>query len=154
MVRAERYALFSLIGLGAVWWFFQMRLLDGWTVVDQPPGRLFFTYILVIGLATLAEGLAAGVTRLFGRGDAVDKDERDRAIEARANQNERVFIIAAVNVVVWQLLAEGAFAGHVLPRYDLTEPSVLFFVLFSVLFFGEAVKRISTLWLYRRQSAG
>lgn len=152
MSREEKYSWLSLIGLFAVFWWYQMRMLDGLAIADQSAGRLFSVYIAVIIASTVIEIIIASLLAGTGGGRRVEKDERDRAIEARANSNERIFIIAAVNVLIWQALMEGVFAGHALPKIKLTDLPTLFFALFTVVFAGEAVKRISTIWLYRAQS--
>lgn len=150
MSRAEQYSWASLVALCAVFWWFQTRMLDGWTIVDQSPGALFEVYIVVLVASTAIE---IAIAALLPRGKSVEKDERDHAIEARANQNERVFIIAAVNILIWQALWEGVLEGHSLPKIDLTSLPILFFYLFAILFAGEMVKRISTIALYRFQTA-
>jgi hypothetical protein len=88
----------------------------------------------------------------LARGQAVERDERDHAIEARANQNERLFIIVAVNVLIWQALWEGLLGAHSFPRIDITRLPAVVFLLFALLFGGEMVKRVSTIWLYRAQT--
>jgi len=150
ITRTEWEAWGSLIVLAAVYWWFQMRMLDGFTIVDQPAGRLLGIFFVVIALTTVAEILIAAAAP---GGRKIAKDERDHAIEARASQNERLFLIVAVYVLIWQALWEGAIAGHVFPKIDLTSLPVLFFWLLTILFAGEMVKRISTIWLYRTQSA-
>ena len=149
MSRAEQYSWASLAGLAAVFWWFQMRMLDGFTIVDQSALRLFGVYIAVI---TASTALEIAIAALVSRGRPPEKDERDDAIEARANLNERIVIIAAVNVVIWQALMEGMFSDHALPHIDLTSLPTLFFVLFAILFGGEMVKRVTTIWLYRSQA--
>ncbi len=153
MSRAEQYSWASLIGLCAVFWWFQMRMLAGWTIVDQQPGDLFEIYIGVIAASIALEIAIASILTSSAGGKKVEKDERDHAIDARASLNERVFMIIAINVVIWQALWEGVFEGHGLPKIDLTNLSSLIFALFAILFGGEAVKRISTIVLYRAQAA-
>ncbi|MDZ7626996.1 MAG: hypothetical protein U5J99_01160 [Parvularculaceae bacterium] len=152
VTRTEWQALASLLALVAIFAWFQMRMMDGWTIVDQPAAKLFGIYIVVIAFSAFAEILIASLGAAID-GKRVVKDERDLAIDARANQNERIFIIVAVNVLIWQALMEEVFAGHALPKIDLTSLPELFFFLFAILFGGEIVKRLSTLWLYRLQSA-
>ena len=135
------------LALGA---WFQMRMMDGWTIVDQPASDLLGVYFVVLAISTIAGIAIAGVA---ARKDRIDEDERDLAIRAQAGRNERYFVIAAVNVLIWQVLMEGVFAGHDLPSIDLQSLPTLFFALFAVLFGGEIVKLVSTIWLYRRQSA-
>ncbi len=149
MTRAERYAWSSLVGLGVAYWWFQMRLLgDGWTIADQSAGDLLYAYFVTIGLSSVAEIIInAGIVR----GKRL-VDERDYAIDSRANQVERGFIIVAINVLVWQALWEGAMQGHIFPRIDLGHLPTLVFWLITVLFAGEGLKRLATILLYRLQA--
>lgn len=148
MARAEQYAWLSLIALGAIYFWFQMRILDGWTVAEQSAQTLLWVYFVVIGLSTVAEIVIAAT---ISRGKRL-ADERDRMIELMASQAERAFIIIAINALVWQALWEGALQGHRLPRIGLGHLPTLFFWLFTVLFAGEAVKRIATILHYRLQA--
>lgn len=140
------------VTLGLAAWF-QMRMMDGWTIVAQPASKLLSVYVVVLVIATIAAMVieAAGASLTRGRG--VEQDERDHAISARAGQNERFFILAGVNVLIWQALMEGVFAGHNLPAIDLLSLPTLFFCLFAVLFGGEIVRLVSIIWLYRAQAA-
>ncbi len=147
MSQAEKYSWLSLVTTGAIFWWFQMRMLDGWTVVDQPAGKLVGVYVIVVILAIIAE--TALVLFVAGARGGVKKDERDHRIEAKANGNAYFFICAAVNIIVFQLLADEAFAGHILPRIDLTSPATMFFALFAILFGAQFVKLASTLIYYR-----
>ena len=152
MARAEQYSWASLVALVAVFGWFQMRMFDGWTIIDQSASTLFGVYLGVITAATLAELAIAGGFKLLSRGTAVERDERDQAIEARANQHERVFMIAAVNVLIWQALWDGIWPSEALRLIDMTRLPALIFVLFALLFGGEMVRRVSTIWMYRVQS--
>lgn len=149
MSRAEQYSWASLAALLFVFWWFQMRMLDGLTIVDQPAGALFEIYLVVIAASVFLEMVIAAA---ISPGKSIEKDERDRAIEARANLNERLFMIGAVNAVVWQALWGGHLERLDIPRINLTGLPTLFFVLFAILFAGEAVKRVSTIVLYRAQA--
>ncbi|HBK93030.1 MAG TPA: hypothetical protein DDZ68_15305 [Parvularcula sp.] len=151
ITQAEAKAWASLAALCAIFFWFQMRMMDGWAIVDQSARDLLSVYVVVLAMTTIA-GIVIGSIGARKGGGRIEADERDLAIEARANQNERFFIIAAINVLIWQALMEGAFAGHALPRIDLGRLSTLFFLLFAVLFGGEIVKRLSTIWLYRTQA--
>ena len=123
MSRSEQYSWLSLLGLGAVFFWFQMRLLDGWSVADQSASSLLGVYIVTLALATGVDIAISAFLAAQHKGRAIERDERDRAIEARANLNERIFLIAAVNVLIWQALMEGVFAGHALPKIDLASAS-------------------------------
>jgi len=153
VTRVEASAYASLVALVVVFGWFQMKMMDGWSIVEQPASALLGVYFTVLVVSTLSEILISAVGARVSGARRIEKDERDFAIEARANQNERLFIIVAVNVLIWQALWEGALEGHALPKIDLTSLPTLFFFLFAVLFGGEIVKRVSTIWLYRTQSA-
>lgn len=148
MERRELHALASLIGLGAVFWWFSMRMLDGFAIIEQSPSKLFWVYLVTIGLSSII-AIAAGALTLGGKSF---EDERDRAIALRAGRNERFFIIVAINVVIWQALAQDVFAAPWAPRIDFYSPAGFFFVLFATLFGGELVRLASTLVLYRMQA--
>lgn len=150
MTRAESGAWAMLAVTLALGAWFQMRMMDGWTIVDQPASELLGVYVVVLAVSTIAAIASAGAS---GRKGRIEVDERDLAIRALAGRNERYFVLAAVNVLIWQALMEGVFAGHELPKIDLQSLPTLFFVLFAVLFGGEIVRLTSTIWLYRRQSA-
>jgi hypothetical protein len=151
--RNEAQAVAQLAVLLALAAWFQMRMMDGWTIVEQPAPKLLGVYVVVLAVSTIAaiviEAVGANLTR--GRGAA--QDERDYAISARAGQHERFFILAGVNVLIWQALMEGVFAGHALPAINLLSLPTLFFCLFMVLFGGEIVRLVSIIWLYRSQAA-
>lgn len=152
MSRAEQYSWASLLGLVAVFWWFQMRLLDGVHIVDLPASALLGVYIAVIAATTVIEiAIAAVLAAMSGKSTA--KDERDVAIDRQASLNERIFMIAAINILIWQALMEGVFGRHPYPRIDLSHLPTLFFSLFAVLFGGEIVKRISTILLHRLQTS-
>lgn len=153
MSRAELYSWASLTAMAAIFWWFQMRMLDGFTIVDQSASALLGVYVAILIACALAGVLIASLLAAITRGKSEPMDERDRAIEAQANLNERIVLIVAINIVIWQALMEGVFAGHKLPRLDLAHLPTLFFVLFTILFLGEAVKLISTIALYRLQAA-
>lgn len=153
LTRSEGQAYASLALLIAVFAWFQMRMMDGWTIVQQPASELLGVYFVVLVVSTLAEILISAAGAALTGGRRIERDERDFAIAARAQQNERLFIIVAVNVLIWQALWEGALEGHALPKIDITSLPTLFFCLFAVLFGGEIVKNLSTIWLYRTQSA-
>lgn len=149
MTRAEIYAWSSLVALGAAYFWFQMRLLgDGWVVAEQSAGDLLYAYFVTIAVATVAEIVIASTVV---RGPRL-VDERDRAIDARANQVERGFIIVAINVLIWQALWEGAMRGHIFPNIDLTHLPTLVFWLITILFAGEGLKRLAIILLYRLQA--
>lgn len=147
MTRTEKYSWLSLAATVAIYWYFQMRMLDGWSIAEQNPMRLFWIYVTVVVMSIIAEGAIAG--GLAVRKAGVDSDERDAAIDAKASRNEHWFIVVAINVAVIHLLAGAAYPGDMAVTLPLTSTASVFFVLFSILYAGHAVKLVSTIVYYR-----
>ena len=148
MTQAEKYSWASLIATGAIYWFFQMRMLDGLEVLEQSADALFELYVTIVIVFIIAEATIAGVIAVRQGNHNIEKDERDLAIEARAERNAMLFLVVVINILIVQLLADKAYPGHVFPRFDFTDPATMFFILFSVLIGATLVQRISTLVLY------
>jgi hypothetical protein len=79
----------------------------------------------------------------------VEADERDHAIEARANLTSYWFMAASLNVIVLHVLLNAAYGGHDLPQLNLTSLTGIAFALLFVLASAEVVKRIAIIWNYR-----
>jgi hypothetical protein len=119
------------------------------TIVEQPAGRLFWTYVTVGVLAALAEvAIIVPMAIAANKGD-IERDERDRLIDSRANSAGYWFMAAALNVIVIHVLANAAFGGHIMPVLDLTGVTGIAFALLLVLTVSEIVKRIAVVWQYR-----
>lgn len=146
MERREMAAWGPLLGFGAIFAFLVARMTNGMAVVDASAGELFAAYLAVVALATLVAAPASLIAR--GQGD-----ERDRAIAARAHQNERIAYLVAVNVLLWQVIWQGAASGGGQRGLELQSPPVLFLTLFAMLFLGEFVRLASIIALYRWQRA-
>lgn len=158
MSQAERYAWFSLIAWGAILFFLVTRFTAGvevlgqsfgLTIVEQSAGRLLWTYVALAVIAIVAESVIAGVLAARSGKTDVEKDERDLAIEARANLASHWFTAAALNVIVIHVLANAAYGGHDLPQLNLTSLTGVAFALLFVLTTAEIVKRIAVIWNYR-----
>jgi len=149
MSQAEKYSWASLVTTGLIFWFFQMRMLDGWQVAEQTPGRLLVVYSTVVIVFIIAESVIAGFVAARGGKHDIEKDERDIAIEAKANRNASYFTMAALNIVVIQMLAGQVYTESRLSFFDLTSTASIFFVLFAVLISAHLVNLISTLIAYR-----
>lgn len=150
MSEQEKYAWLSLISLGGIYFFFQYRLTDSWTVAEALPSNVFWTYVAVVNLAILAEIISMVTLRAARGGKPSLKDERDQLIEGKAGRNERFFILAAINVLVFAALAQATFEGYSLFGFDLSRVPAILFWLMSTLFFGHFVKMISIIIAYRR----
>ena len=154
MTQAEKYAWGSLVTTGLIFAWFQHRMLDGWTIVDQSPRELLGVFVITIVLFIIAESVVAGVLAARGDGDDIEKDERDVMIDMKAEQNASWFISVAIVVLISQLLLSATFAGYEFGRLDLSSMSALFFVLYALVIVATLIKRLSTLALYRLQSTG
>lgn len=148
MSSHEKHAWASLLAAILVWFYLTMRMTAGWAIADVTVRHMVWTYIAVIILLIVAHALIAAALAARDGGEAF-KDERDRAIEARAERVEGYVVLAAINIVVIHALAHAAYAGHVLPRIELTSLPTLVFVLLSTLFAGHAAKQLAVIWLYR-----
>lgn len=154
MSKTQKYAWLSLAASGLIYLFFQMRMLDGWRVAEHSAGALVGTYLTVVIMAIIAEALIAGLVFASDRRAGVDRDERDHAIDARAEANAGLFLAAALNIIVIHALAVQAFTGHGFAAAGealiLETPAQIFFILFSVLFASHWVKLVSALYLYSK----
>jgi hypothetical protein len=100
-------------------------------------------------VAIVAESVIAGVLAVQAGKSDIEKDERDLAIEAKANLASHWFTAAALNVIVIHVLANAAYGGHDLPQLNLTSPTGVAFALLLVLTLAEIVKRVAIIWNYR-----
>lgn len=157
MSQNERYAWFSLIAWIAILFFLLTRFTAGidilgqslgLTIVEQSAGRLLWTYVTLVIVAIVAESVIAAVIAA-PKGDEIEKDERDLAIEARAKLAAYWFVAAAINVIVIHVLANAAYDRHILPELVLTSPTGIAFALLFVLTVAEIVNRIAIIWNYR-----
>jgi hypothetical protein len=158
MSHAERYAWLSLIAWVGILLFLLMRFTTGvdvlgqslgLVIVEQPAGRLLWTYVSLAVVAIVAESVIASVMAVRAGKAGVEKDERDLAIEARANLTSYWFMAAALNVIVLQVLANAAYGGHVLVELNLASLTGVAFALLLVLTLAEIVKRVAVIWGYR-----
>ncbi len=158
MSHAERYAWLSLIAWIAILFFLFVRFTAGidflgqsfgLTIVEQSAGKLLWTYVTLAVIAIIAESVIAAVLAAPAGQGAVERDERDIAIEARANLASYWFMAAALNVIVLHVLLNAAYGGHSLPQLNLTSLTGVAFALLFVLAAAEIVKRIAVIWNYR-----
>lgn len=149
MSKHEKNAWASLVASLLVWSYFTMRMTENWAVVEVSVRHMAWTYASVIVLMIVAHAVIAAA--LASRDEAADtKDERDRAIELKAERIEGYVVLAAINVIVIHALAHAAFEGHAFPPIDLASLPTLVFVLISVLFAGHAANQVTIVWSYRR----
>ena len=148
MSEHEKFAWASLVASAAVWAFFGMRLTDGGQIVEVGVRHLVWTYVATVVLMAATHSMIAAFLARKPRGIAF-KDERDHAIAARADRVEGYVVMIVVNVLVIHALADAAFAGHALPRFDLSSLPTLVFALITTLFAGHIVKQVATIWMYR-----
>lgn len=148
MSEHEQHAWASLGTTALVWAFFTMRMTDGGWIADVGARHMLWTYVATVVLMIVLHSIAAAWLAAR-RGAGSLKDERDRAIEARADRIEGYVLAVIINVLVVQALADAAFAGHALPRIDLGALPTLVFALLSALFAGHLVKQSAIIWQYR-----
>jgi hypothetical protein len=158
MSHAERYAWFSLVAWIAILFFLLVRFTAGieilgqsfgLTIVEQSAGKLLWTYVALAVVATVAETVIASVLAARAGKQKVERDERDVAIEARANLTSYAFMAVALNVIVLHVLLNAAYGGHHLPQLNLASVTGIAFALLFVLAAAEIVKRLAVIWNYR-----
>jgi len=86
----------------------------GW-VADVGPRHMLWTYVATVLLMIVAHSIIAAVLAARRAGDVL-KDERDVAIEARADRIEGYVLTVVINVLVVHALADAAFAGHIVKQ--------------------------------------
>lgn len=148
MSEHEKFAWWSLVVAALAWAFFAMRMTDGGWVADVSPRHMLWTYVATVVLMIVSHSIIAALLA-SGRAGGALKDERDAAIEARADRIEGHVLLVAINVLVVHALADAVFAGHALPRIDLGSLPTLVFALISALFGGHLVKQAAVIWQYR-----
>ena len=148
MSEHEKFAWASLVASAAVWAFFGMRLTDGGQIVEVGVRHLVWTYVATVVLMVATHSVIAAVLARKPRGIAF-RDERDLAIAARADRAEGYAVMVVINVLVIHALADAAYPGHALPRFDLSSLPTLVFALITTLFGGHVVRQIATIWMYR-----
>lgn len=158
MSHAERYAWLSLFAWVAILFFLLVRFTAGvevlgqsfgFTIVEQSANKLLWTYITLAVIAIVAESVIASVLAVRQGNAKVERDERDIAIEARANLTSYGFMAVALNVIVLHVLLNAAYGGHSLPQLNLTSLTGIAFALLFVLAAAEVVKRLAIIWNYR-----
>jgi hypothetical protein len=157
MTQAERYAWLSLMAWLLILFFLVARFTTGYeflgqtiglTIVEQSAAQLLVTYVTLGIVAAILEVLIiVPMVIRTGHGDII-RDERDRAIDARANAIGYVFLAGMLHVIVFHVLANAAFGGHILPRIDLASLTGVAFALLFVLTSAEIVKRVAVIFQY------
>lgn len=149
MAQPEKQAWLFLVASVVLWSFLAMRMLDGATVASVSPRHMLWTYAaIVLGMIVSHSAIAAVLAAAPG-GTQI-RDERDAAIEARADRIEGYVVAVAINVLVIHALADAAYQDDALPRVDLASVPTLLFALLSTLFLGHVAHQLATIWMYRR----
>lgn len=158
MSQAERYAWLSLVAwvviLFLLWGRFTagVEILGqslGLEIVEQSAAQLLWTYVWLAVIAIVAESAIAAVIAAWRGGADIEKDERDLAIEGRANLASYWFVAIALNVIVIRVLSQAAYGELGLPLLDLSSLTGIAFAILLVLSLAEIVKRIALIWNYR-----
>lgn len=151
----ELNAVGSLAACVLVWAFLTMRLTEGGVPVPVPAKHLLFTYAAVVVLMVAALALVGALLAVRrerqGRGGEVERDERDAAIELRAERISGFVGLAGLNVLVVHAIGTVAFGGGAANLPAMPDSiSGYVFALLSVGFAAHAAGQMATLWLYRR----
>jgi hypothetical protein len=142
---------------GALLLFIWMRLTDGTVIlgqslgtfiVEQPPGRLLFTYIAAGVIAAIGQLIIRAV--VFRKEKDAPADERERFIERKADQVAYGAGVVTVHLVIGHVLLVAFFDRSDVVALDFTSTAGILLVLLTVLLVQEIVRGVATLVLYRR----
>jgi len=157
MSPAEAYSWVSLLATTGIFWYFYQHMTDGFSVVEHSSRSLIELFVGIIIFTIIAHATIAGIFAAK-RGEKLDeldfepreKDERDIAIERKAERYSHWFIYAAINVIIFQLLFENSFAPEYDPPFSVLGPSNMFFALMGSLFVSDIIKRVTMVLEYRK----
>lgn len=142
---------------GALLLFIWMRLTDGTVIlgqslgtfiVEQPPGRLLWTYVAAGVIAAIGQLIIRAV--VFRKEKAAPADERERFIERKADQVAYGAGVVTVHLVIGHVLLVAFFDRSDVVALDFTSTAGILLVLLTVLLVQEIVRGVATLVLYRR----
>ncbi len=150
MSQHEKTAWWSLGSGILIWLFLLMRFTEAGRIVDLPPADAVETYVQMIVLWILASVVPAAFAAKHPQ--RMDKDERDRAIDALGDRWEGYVVVIAINAVIVHALARAVYTDRTpsVPMPDFGATTALILVLLTTLFLADAVKRVVVLWQYRR----
>ena len=96
-------------------------------------------YMEIVILYTAAIIIMTLVTMMITKSKKIGTDERDKAIETKANRNAYVSVLSVINVLLIALL----FAEQLL------QPTVIFSILFATLFLAHIVHLGTRVYYYK-----
>lgn len=142
---------------GALLLFIWMRLTDGTVIlgqslgtfiVEQPPGRLLWTYVAAGVIAAIGQLIIRAV--VFRKEKDAPADERERFIERKADQVAYGAGVVTVHLVIGHVLLVAFFDRSDVVALDFTSTAGILLGLLTVLLVQEIVRGVATLVLYRR----
>ena len=142
---------------GALLLFVWMRLTDGTVIlgqslgtfiVEQPPGRLLWTYVAAGVIAAIGQLIIRAV--VFRKEKDAPADERERFIERKADQVAYWAGLGAIHLVIGHVLLTELFNRSAVVDLDFTSPAGILLALLTVLLVQEIVRGAATLVLHRR----
>ena len=142
---------------GALLLFIWMRLTDGTVIlgqslgtfiVEQPPGRLLWTYVAAGVIAAIGQLIIRAV--VFRKEKDAPADERERFIERKADQVAYWAGLVAIHLMIGHVLFTALFDRSDVVALDFTSTAGILLGLLTVLLLQEIVRGVATLVLYRR----
>lgn len=155
MSQAERYSWVSLIATVGVFWWFWNKFVGFHGLTQYEPGPLLRLYIVTAILTAVSHaGVAAffvvrGDKNWLWSDDEIVKDERDLAIEQRAEKYAMWFLYAAINIIIVQIMLESVFTEGYEPPVRIMSLSGIVFTLTTSLIIADIIKRVSMIMGYR-----
>jgi glucose uptake protein GlcU len=120
----------------------------GWPEVIPDYSDRFTSIFLNVFWVALAIELIIGLTEHKTK---VHKDERDEKIEAYGHKYAYSFLTVSIVAILFQMLLSNFFGVEGSQYLLLGSTSMIFHVLFIVLFSSSMIKRITMIYHYRKE---
>lgn len=118
--------------------------------VQQPAALALLGSYVFIGIVAAAAEIAIQLSLILPRGRSdLEKDERDRAIDARAHLAAYWFMAIGLNLVFMHALLTAALGGQASWLFQISSVVSVAFALLVVMVVGEVVQRAALVIQYR-----
>ena len=158
MSQYERYAWASLIAWVLILFLLMTQISAGLDaliakfgpLVQQPAALSLLGNYVFIGILAVVAEVAIQLALILPKGGSdLEKDERDRAIGARAHLTSYWFTAVALNLVFMHALMTAAFGGQASWLFQISSVVSVCFALLVVLVMAEIVQRAALVLQYR-----
>lgn len=158
MSQYERYAWLSLLAWCGILVLLMTQISGGLDAViarfgpavQQPAALALLANYVFIGLLAAVAEVTIQLALILPRGGSdLEKDERDRIIDARAHLTSYWFTAAALNTLFMHALLSVAFGAQMPLLFESTTVVSVAFALLVVMVVAEIVQRAALVLQYR-----